>query len=170
MIVQRTIAGARPAPGARARRPSVRQRIAAGPAVAGRERLADVLGEHLAVQLMLVMSLVVFAALVYLHLASQVSVLQFNIAVLQNQQGNLNQTNAQLHAVQSSLVAPSRMENAATAFKMTKPDPGSTVWVTVAVPRVTPIRPIGADMAAAQQRSEPAAWVHTFISAVWASL
>jgi hypothetical protein len=170
MIVQRTIAGARPAPGVRSRRPSVRERIAARPAVAGRERLADALGDHLAIQLMLVMSLVVFVALVYLHLASQVSVLRFNIAELQIQQGNLNQQNVQLHATQSSLVAPGRIEAAAAAIKMTKIDPNLTVWVKVQVPRVTAIRPVGADVAAAQRRSEPAAWVRSFVAALRASL
>jgi cell division protein FtsL len=119
---------------------------------------------------MLAMSLVLFVALIYLHQASQVSVLQFNISELQAQQGNLNQVNAQLHATQSGLLAPARIEAAARTLNMTKPDPSTIVWVSVVQPKVAPLTTANADMTAAQSRSEPAAWVRAFVSTVRNSL
>ena len=170
MIVQRYAVGARPAPRARVHRPTLRERLAARPAISGRQRVAEKLGNSLVVQLMLVMSLVVFALVVYLYQASQVSVLSYNITYLQGSQGRLRQQNAQLNATQSELTSPARIEAAATTFQMTKPDIATTIWVNVPVPHVRVVRPIAADMAAAQQRSEPRAWVKNFISLVKSSL
>jgi cell division protein FtsL len=170
MIVQRYAVGTRPAPRTRPRRPSLRDRLAARPAISGRERIAEKLGESLVVQLMLVMSLIVLALIIYLYQASQVSVLDYNIAYLQTSQSNLRQQNARLTATQSILTSPARIEAAATTFHMTKPDMSTTIWVNVPVPRVRVVRPVSADQTAAQQRSEPAAWLKRAISFVKSSL
>lgn len=160
----------RPAPRTRTRKPTIRQQLARRPATAGRERLADALGGSLVIQLMLVMSLVVFAALIYLNQASHVSVLQYNISDLQIQQGNLRQVNAQLNAAASTLQSPARIENAAVQFHMTKPEPNNTVWITVPVPQVQPIRPVTADITASEERSSPKAWVTNFVNLIHDSL
>ncbi len=171
MIVERQIIAPRTLAANRVKSASFGERLAARPAVAGRERLAEALGESLVIQLMLVMSLVVFAALIYLNQASKVSVSQYKISDLTAQQSMLRQDNAQLNAIKSHLILPGRIDSIATTrLHMAKADFSSNLWVTVTVPIVHPLKPLGADVAAAEARSQPQAWVHRFVDFVESSL
>jgi hypothetical protein len=170
MIVERQIIASRTTTTERAAAVSLGQRLAARPAIAGRERLAEALGESLVVQLMLVMSLVVFAALIYLNQASNVSVLQYKIGDLTVQQAQLRQENAQLNARRGYLQGPARIAASAQQMHMVSHDISANMWLTVRVPVVHPVKPISADLAAAETRSEPQTWVRRFVGFVESSL
>jgi cell division protein FtsL len=171
MIVERQVIAPRTLTANRVKSASFGEGLAARPAVAGRERLAEALGESLVIQLMLVMSLVVFAALIYLNQASKVSILQYKISDLSAQQSMLRQENAQLTAIKTKLILPGRIDSIATTqLHMVKTDFSSIHWVTVKVPVVHPVKPLGADLTAAEARSQPQAWVHRFVGFVESSL
>jgi hypothetical protein len=170
MIIEQQVTASRTTATQRASAVSLGQRLAARPAIAGRERLAEALGESLVVQLMLVMSLVVFAALIYLNQASNVSVLQYQISDLTVQQSRLRQENAQLNAIRSHLKQPARISAAAQQMHMLSPDASNPVWVKVRVPIVHPLEPIASDLRTAETRSEPQSWVRRFVGLVGSAL
>ena len=146
--------GERSAPATRVRatakrssRGSVRERLIARPAVSGRERLSLSAGTSVLIQLALAMSLVAFAAMVYLFQASQVSVLEMNIADMQNQQVQLRIDNAALQTTASSLQSLQRVDAIATnQLHMIRPDISTSMWITSAAPRITAIRAMNADV------------------------
>jgi cell division protein FtsL len=123
------------------------------------------------VQLMLAMSLVAFAALLYLVQASQASVLEYNIAELQAQQVQLQATNADLHAQVTALQSPTRIDLLArNQLHMTKPDISTAIWVRPVMPRITSPRPLNADLVEAQRASQPLAWLQHLVTFVKLSL
>jgi cell division protein FtsL len=123
------------------------------------------------VQLMLAMSLVAFAALLYLIQASQASVLEYNIAELQAQQVQLQAANAHLHAQVTTLQSPQRIDTLATTqLHMTKPDLSTAIWVTPVLPRVVFPRPLNADVVDAQRASQPLTWFEHMATFVKLSL
>lgn len=169
--------GERSAParvGAQARKTSSRrwrERLLAAPAVSGRERLGLSFGNSPLIQLALAMTLVAFAAMVYLFQASQVSVLEMNISDLQTQRVQLRMDNAALQTTASSLRSLQRVDTIATErLHMTKPDISNSMWVTIAAPRLPAIRAVNADTIEAQRRSQPLAWMRSFASFVRSSL
>lgn len=156
---------------ARRDRSSLPRRWAARPAVAGRQRLAQALGQSVLIQLMLAMTFVALAALLYLAQASQASVLQFNIAGLQDQQAQLTVQNANLRATATSLESVQRIDTIAVRqLHMTTPALSRSVWVEPVIPQVAPIRPFNADTLSAQRRSQPLAWMRRFVALVRSSL
>jgi cell division protein FtsL len=158
-------------------RASLSRRWAARPAIAGRERLTQALGQSVLVQLMLAMAFVALAALLYLAQASQASVLQFNIADLQDQQAQLNVQNANLHATAISLESLQRVDTIAIRqLHMTTPDLSTSIWVHPVIPcSGTPcgwstIRPLNADTVSAERQSQPLGWMRRFVALVKSSL
>lgn len=146
-------------------------RVTARPAIAGRERLAQALGQSVLVQLMLAMSFVALAALLYMAQASQVSVQQINISELQSDRVQLTSDNASLRATTTDLQSLPRIDAVATSrLHMTKPDLSTAIWVSPVVPRVPVPHTAGGDVAAAQRQSEPLTWLEHFVSMIQASL
>lgn len=136
-----------------------------------RRRLQRVAAESTLGQLMLAMTCVATAGLLYLAQASQVSVLQYNIAGLQNQQVTLNAQNASLRATATQLQSLRRIDAAATAqLHMTKPDLSSAIWVNAVTPPPVQIRALNADTVAAEQASQPLAWMKHLFTLVRSSL
>lgn len=151
--------------------PALRLRLTARPAVAGRERLADALGGSVLVQLMLAMSFVALAALLYMAQAGQASVQEINISELQYQRMQLVQTNTNLRALATSLRSPQRVDTIATTqLHMGSPDPATIIWLNAVVPPVPAIAPVNADTVAAQQSSQPLAEMERAIRFIRASL
>ena len=150
---------------------TARQRLIARPAISGRERLAHSVGNSVLVQLALAMSLIAFAAMVYLFQASQVSVLEMNISDLQSQRVQLRMDNAALQTTASSLQSLQRVDWYATnKLHMIKPDIAGSMWIAVSTPRLPEIRAVNADTLAAQRRSQPLAWMQNVASFVQSSL
>ena len=140
-------------------------------AVAGRERLAQALDRSVLAQLVLAMTCVAVALLLYLAQASQASVLEFRIAALESARTQLTAQNATLHASATALQSLQRIDSAATnRFHMIRPDLSTTLWIRPIIPSVRPLPPANADRATAQQRSQPLAWMIRFMSAVKSSL
>lgn len=136
-----------------------------------RERLSTLTAESTLVQLMLAMTCIVIVGLLYLAQASQVSVLQYNIAGLQYQQTALNVQNANLRATATQLQSLQRVDTAATTqLHMTKPDLSTAIWITPVTPPVVRIRPSNADTVAAQRASQPLAWLTNLYIAARSSL
>ncbi len=170
--------GERYAPATRERRGSkgivqtaLRDRTLTRPAISGRERLGLSIGNSVLIQLALAMSLVAFAAMIYLFQASQVSILEMNISGLQNQEVQLRVDNAALQTTASSLQSIQRVDAIATnRFRMTKPDISAALWITPAAPRLSDIRGINADVFEAQRQSEPLAWMKHVVTVVQSSL
>lgn len=170
--------GERYAPVTRVRRANERsgrltrlQRTIAQPAVSGRARLALPTSNSVLTQLGLAMTLVAFAAMVYLFQASQVSILEMNIADLQNQQVQIRVDNAALQMTASSLQSIQRVDNIATnQLHMFKPDMSSVMWITPVTPRILPIRAVNAEVVQAQRHSQPLAWMQNLARFVRASL
>jgi len=143
------------------------------------------LGRSVLVQLLLAMSFVALAALLYLLQASQGSVLAVNIANLQVQRSQLVAQNASLRATATSLQSFRRIDDIATRqLHMTKIDLSNTIWLRPTVPPVgtlqgttagTTYGPSGAplwvsQMVAAQHRSEPRGWIERLAAFVKSSL
>src|SRR5579859_1321981 len=125
----------------------LRDRLVARPAVSGRERLSHSIANSVLIQLALAMSLVAFAAMIYLFQASQFSILEMNISDLQNQQAQLTVDNAALQTTASSLQSIQRVDTIATTqMHMTKPDIATFMWVTPAAPRIPAIRAVNAEI------------------------
>lgn len=170
--------GERYAPASRVRatpkvsnRVKLRTRLIARPAVSGRERLSLSIGNSVLIQLALAMSLVAFAAMVYLFQASQFSILEMNIGDLQNQQVQLKVDNAALQTAASSLQSIQRVDTIATTqMHMTKPDVTTFMWIAPATPRMPVIRAVNADLVAAQRQSQPLTWMRHFATLVQSSL
>lgn len=153
------------------RRSAKPRRLPSIPAVAGREYLSSLLGKSVLAKLMLAMSLVAVALMLYLAQASQESVLQFNIAALQEQQTQLNVQNANLTSQATSLQSFGRIDWLATnQLHMVKPDINNTVWVQPLVPQAPPAAATGVTVPQAQRDSEPTAWMSRFVDFVKNSL
>jgi cell division protein FtsL len=161
MIVERTAGVANPAVTGR-RVEALREKIVVAPAVAGRERLRELVDRSTLAQLIAAMVLISCAALIYLNQASKVSILQFTISDLQRQQIELRMQNANLYAQASGLQNLQRIEaQATTQLHMSKPDYAGTIWIQPVVPQVPP-PPANAASARAQTASQPLAWMtHT---------
>lgn len=164
--------GERYAPGLaipKEKRPS-RAKSALEPAIAGHVRLRAFIGQSLHARLSFAMAFVFVALLLYLAQASQISVREFTIADLQQQQMQLSIENADLHATAASLQSLQRIGNiASTRFHMAPPVATRPVWVSPVVPRVASIPRVSLD-AAAMKRSEPLAWMKSFLRYLGAQL
>lgn len=153
------------------RKLTLRARLVAAPAVSGRERLSISLGNSVLIQLGLAMSLIAFAAMVYLFQASQVSVLEMNIADLQNQQVQLRMDNASLQMTASSLQSIQRVDTISTTrLHMIKPDISTFLWVTPTAPRIPALRGVNADVVQAERQSQPLSWMQNVAALVKSSL
>jgi cell division protein FtsL len=120
---------------------------------------------------MLAMSFTVLAALLYLAQANQASVLDLNIATLQNEQVQLNSQNVDLRATSMSLQSIQRIDSIAiNQLHMAKPDASNTIWIYPIIPIVSTPRATGQGGYSAQQDSQPMAWVGRFLNAVQSSL
>jgi cell division protein FtsL len=140
------------------------------PAIAGRQRIVSALSQSILVQLMLAMTFVALAALLYLAQASQASVLQFNIADLQARRSQLDINNASLQASVNSLQSPGRIDSlAAGKLHMVRPNLTNTIWITPVAPRISLRVPRG-ELAAAGKQSQPAASISRFLRFVASSL
>jgi cell division protein FtsL len=146
-------------------------RLTAQPSVAGRQRLTQSLGDSMLVRLLLAMSLLVLALLLYLFQATQASVHDFTISDLRAQQMQLRLENAQLRLNATSLQSIQRIDDVATTqLKMSKPPDDSIIWVSPVIPHVVALPAINADVVTAQERSSPRAWVSRLVHAVKSSL
>jgi cell division protein FtsL len=152
-------------------RGTLQERLIARPAVSGRARLSLSVGNSVLIQLALAMSLVAFAAMVYLFQASQVSIMEMNIGDLQNQQVHLRMDNAALQTTAASLQSLQRIDAIATnQLHMIRPDISTSMWITSAAPRISAIRAVNADVVEAQRQSQPLAWMQTLATFVKSSL
>lgn len=140
-----------------------------GTAVAGRERFSQAFNGSILVQLMLAMSFVAVAALLYLAQASQASILQVNIDALKTDRMQLTSQNGNLHAVVGGLQSPTRIE-AAAAGQLHMTQDGPAIWVDPVAPPVSLPREVNADTLAAQQDSQPLAWLKNAFDVVKSSL
>jgi hypothetical protein len=120
---------------------------------------------------MLSMCFVAGAAVLYLAQASQTSTMEFNIADLQRQQLQLGLRNADLHATATDLQSFTRIAGLANnELHMIKPAPSATIWIDPVVPWVpaAPVPEVGS--AQATRRSQPLAWMRSFVAFVASSL
>ena len=141
------------------------------PAAAGRKLFADALARSVLIQLMLAMTFVAFAALLYLAQASQASVLDYNIAALQADRSQLNSQNANLQAGATSLRSLKRIDAAATnQLHMTKPDISSTIWIRAVLPAASFLSAPTDDPLSAQKQSQPLGWMTRLLSFLKSSL
>jgi cell division protein FtsL len=170
MISQRAaVLGGRPA--AVRTRTSWRQRLSARPAVAGRERIAEALGRSVVIQLMLAMSFVAVAGLLYMAQAGQVSVQQINIDILRSNRVQLVSENTSLSLRATNLTSLQRVDSMATSqLHMALPSRANAIWVWPAFHHITVVRPVDADTANAQRASQPLAWMVHAIRLVKSSL
>ncbi len=145
--------------------------LSARSAVAGREQLTRNLAASIPVRLALAMTCVAVAGVLYLAQASQVSVLEYNTADLQNQQVLSSAQNASLRATAIQLQSLQRVDAAATQqLHMTKPGISNVVWIGPVNPPAIQVRPLNADVVSAQHASRPLAWMQAFILSVKSSL
>lgn len=145
--------------------------LRAAPAIAGRERLMEALGESVLVQLMLAMTFIAVAFLLYMAQESQISVQQINLSVLRSNHMQLVADNTSLRATATGLQSTTRIDRtASTRLGMSAPDNSSYVWVRVAVPPLTPVHAVNADALAAERQSAPLAWMGRFLHTVQSSL
>src|SRR5947209_5699863 len=153
------------------RKVTLRDRLISRPAVSGRERVSLSLGHSVFIPPGLAMSLIAFAAMVYLFEASQVSILEMNIGDLQNQHMQLRMDNASLQRPASSLQSIQRVDSIATnQLHMIKPDISTFMWVTPVAPRMQALHPVNADLVQAERRSQPLSWMQNAASFVKSSL
>ena len=147
------------------------QRWTARPTIASPQQLLESLGQSVLVQLMLAMTFIALAALLYLAQASQASVLQYRIADLQAERTQLQEQNADLQAMATGLQSIPRIDWTATQqLHMVKQGISNTVWVKPVTPGVAPPRPLHADTVSAQQLSQPLAWMKRFFHLIKTSL
>lgn len=136
-----------------------------------REHLTQSVRESTLAQLTMAMSCVAAAGLLYLAQASQVSVLEYNIADLQAQQSALNVQDANLEATATQLQSFSRVSTLATSqLHMTKADISNAIWVEPVIPPVPQTVNVNADTVAAQEASQPLAWMRQLYTLVRSSL
>lgn len=141
------------------------------PAVAGRARLTEALGQSVLVQLMLAMSFVALAALLYMAQASQITVQQINIAVLRDSRQQLVAQNADLRSRADALQSLQRVQNIAiTRFHMATPDITTAIWIRPRTVRVSPLPLPGGDVAAAERASSPLTWIEHTLTVIHDSL
>jgi cell division protein FtsL len=120
---------------------------------------------------MLAMSCVALAGLLYLAQANQASVLQYNIAELQVERVQLTAQDGTLRAAAMPLQSPQRIVSAAqTQLHMQQPNPSNTLWIAPTFSQVALPPSPAASSQAAQQRSQPLAWMRRVFGAVKASL
>lgn len=170
MIGQRYAVAPRGAITARGQRESLWGKLGVTPAVAGREYLSRWLEQSTLIRLILAMTLVAVAGLLYMNQASKANVLELSIGDLQQQQIQLDMRNANLHAEASTLSGLQRIDTTATTdLRMTKPDLSTAIWIRPLVPRLSPL-PNRDDGVAAQRTSEPIAAVKDFIQFLGAQL
>lgn len=145
--------------------------LPAAPAIAGRERLMEALGRSVLVQLMLAMTFIAVAFLLYMAQESQISVQQINMSVLRSQHMQLVADNTTLRARATALQSTPRIDwTASTRLGMLASDQNSKVWVPVSVPQLPALRPVSADAVAAESQSAPLAWMSRFLHSVQSSL
>lgn len=145
--------------------------LSAAPAIAGRRRLMEALGKSVVVQLMLAMTLIAVASLLYMAQESQISVQQINIAALRSDHMQLVAENTVLRARATSLQSTQRVDQVATTkLGMTAQTPADQVWLQVEVRPLPAVRPVNADTVAAQRASSPGAWLHRFVRTIQSSL
>ncbi len=165
MIVEQVAAGGN------TRTVSIQERSQLRPAIAGRELLGRLLDQSILVRLMLALTLIAVACLIYLAQASQMSVLESQIGALRTDNVSLMARNANLHAQANDLQSMQRIDTEATTkLHMTKPDLATTVWIRPVVPRVVPIVADSLDNSAAKRQSQPLAWLDRFVTFVQNSL
>src|SRR2546421_12599373 len=95
-------------------RAQLRDSISHRPAVAGREMLGKLLGQSVLVRLMLALTFIALAGLIYLAQASQVNVLHYQLSSLSNEQVAAMAQNANLAAAANNLQSLKRIDEAAT--------------------------------------------------------
>jgi cell division protein FtsL len=131
----------------------------------------ETLGGSVLVQLMLAMTFIAVAFLLYMAQESQISVQQINMAVLRSQHMQLVAENTTLRAAATGLQSTPRVDRIATTrLGMSVPDASNTIWVSVSVPPLPPVRPVNADVVAAERQSAPMAWLGRFVRTVQSSL
>lgn len=159
MLGHQTVTGIRPvttegrtaAPGARLARP---------PMGALRTRLLDAFGNALVPRVVASMTLFVVALLFYLYQASQVSVLEYTIADLRQQQAELALANVNLHTQASRLRSVVRIQTIATTrLRMSSADPSTTIWVQPSIPVIVPPPAATRNDTRAKRESQPAHWM-----------
>jgi cell division protein FtsL len=134
-------------------------------------RLYRSLGTSPLVQIILAMALLAIACLLYLTQASQVSVIQYNIADLQAQQSDLNVQNATLQVQATTFRSGARiLRIATTQLHMKSPAFGSYVWVWPKYPHIAAVKPLNEDVLAAERQSQPLSWLASFAQSVKSSL
>lgn len=148
-----------------------RPRLTATPAVAGRTRVIEAVNKSVLAQLMLAMGCVAFAALLYMAQASQISVQQINISLLQSERAQVMTDNTNLHTTATSLSAVKRIESVAVGqLHMAEPSLSSTVWIKPVFPRIHAAPLLSESTLTAERRSEPLAWMTRFVTFVRFSL
>lgn len=143
------------------------------------------LGQSVLVRLLLAMSFVALAGLLYLLQASQASVLEVNISDLQASHAQLAAENASLRITATSLQSLPRIDDVAThRLHMLKPDLSSAIWISPVLPQVgvrqadgslsttdSPATPIWlTQMSSAQHRSQPLGWMKRLLTLIRSSL
>ncbi|GAC1326818.1 MAG: hypothetical protein NVS2B16_09520 [Chloroflexota bacterium] len=171
MIGQRYVAGTRAGAPPRTAGQIRNKPLAARPAAGRLDQVLDALGRSVLVQLMLAMTLVALAAMIYLAQASQASVLSVRISNSQDVHVHLELQNANLHDAATQYQSLTRIETlASNRLHMSRADLSTTIWINPEVPRLTPLRSQRYDLYAAQQRSEPRAWLQRVMHFVVSSL
>lgn len=171
MINERVAIGGRTGALAPRARPTEQRVRGAKLVLADGERLLQSIQHSTLLQLILAMSFIAMAALMYLAQASQISVLQYNIAGLQSQRADLMSQNANLQATATGLRVVNRIETIATTqLHMIKPGPSATIWVSPVVPAVPRLHLASQSIAAAERRSQPLSWMTSAVSTIRASL
>ncbi len=134
-------------------------------------RVAQSLGQSVPVQLALILSLLAFAAMVYMFQASQVDVLQMNISALQSHAVQAQADNAALESRATYLQSIRRITAIATKqLHMAPVDPNAMVWIFPVIPPTPQTHDVNADLRRVQQASQPLAWVGQFAAAVRSAL
>jgi cell division protein FtsL len=131
----------------------------------------EALGRSVLVQLMLAMTFIAAAFLLYMAQESQISVQQINLSVLRSDHMQLVANNTTLRGAATALQSTTRIDQTATTrLGMSTPDNSSYIWVPVAVSPLPAVHPVNADAIAAERQSAPLAWMGRFLSAVQSSL
>lgn len=145
--------------------------LSAAPAIAGRQRLMEALGTSALIQLMLAMTLIAVAFLLYMAQESQISVQQINLSILRSQHMQLVADNTSLGITASGLQSTPRVDRLATSrLGMSTTDTNPPMYVSVTAPALAPIRPVNADTVEAQRASSPLAWMGRFLDSLHSSL
>jgi cell division protein FtsL len=131
----------------------------------------EALGKSVVIQLMLAMTLIAVASLLYMAQESQISVQQINIAGLRGEHMQLVAQNTTLRSRATALQSTQRIDQVATTkLGMTAQSPADQVWFDVTVPALPAVRPVNADTLAADSASSPGAWLKRFAHTIQSSL